>query len=129
MRSVWCKSVDLDNLKVTATSYWHQARIKKQIKCVELGNELGFTGSVLKNMWDEKRREQMKVVSSYKQSPKRERKDNKDVINHGSSGSSRNPVRYPSKKRNLYTWRNFYKLFPSLAEKDNFDGKTSDRMK
>ena len=54
--------------------------------------------------------------------------DNKD-IHIGNGGSGSNKVRYPSKKRPLSTWRRFYKLFPYYAERDNFDGKTSDKMK
>ena len=33
------------------------------------------------------------------------------------------------KKRSLKVWKIFYSMFPDKAEKDNFDGKTSDRMK
>jgi hypothetical protein len=56
-------------------------------------------------------------------------RDNKDIINGTGCGGNRNPIRYPSKKRSRQTWGNFYKLFPRLAEKDNWDGKKSDKMK
>jgi len=56
-------------------------------------------------------------------------RDNKSSINYGSWGSNVNKIRYPSKKRPLSTWKRFYKLFPKIAELDNFDGKTSDKMK
>ena len=45
------------------------------------------------------------------------------------TSSQRTKVRFPSKKRSRYTWKKFYKLFPYWAEYDNWDGKTSDRMK
>lgn len=52
--------------------------------------------------------------------------DNKSSVNYG-SGYSGNVVRYPSKKRSKSTWRNFYRLFPYLAEKDGWDGSKSSR--
>lgn len=54
------------------------------------------------------------------------RRDNKSSVNRG-SGAQGNYVRYPSKKRSLYTWRNFYKLFPWLAKEDEWNGRTSKR--
>ena len=54
------------------------------------------------------------------------RRDNKSSVNYG-SGYSGNVVRYPSKKRSKATWRNFYRLFPYLAEKDGWDGNKSSR--
>ena len=44
-------------------------------------------------------------------------------------GTNYPTVRYPSKKRSLSTWKKFYKLFPRYAERDEWDGKTSKRMK
>lgn len=62
--------------------------------------------------------------------PIKEGRDNKNVYVGGGSGGYRgNTVRYPKKNRSKKTWSNFYKLFPSLAEKDGWDGKTSKRMK
>lgn len=62
--------------------------------------------------------------------PIKEGRDNKGVYVGGGNGGYRgNTVRYPKKKRSKKTWSNFYKLFPSLAEKDGWDGKTSKRMK
>lgn len=40
-----------------------------------------------------------------------------------------NKIRYPKKCRSLRTWKLFYKMFPKQAEIDNWDGKTSDKMK
>ena len=40
-----------------------------------------------------------------------------------------NKVRYPSKKRSRQVWKRFYTLFPNLAIKDNWNGKTSNKMK
>jgi hypothetical protein len=69
------------------------------------------------------RKKQPKIINNSK-----ETRDNKD-IHVGGGGSNRNKIRYPSKKRNKKTWSNFYKLFPSAAEKDHWDGKTSNKMK
>ena len=51
--------------------------------------------------------------NEYKKKTKPERKDNKDYINYGSSGSNRNKIRYPKKVRKT-AWKRFYRLFPSL---------------
>lgn len=63
----------------------------------------------------------------YKQKPQKEGRDNKGVY-VGSGGSNRNKARYPSKKRSKRTWKTFYKMFPSLAEKDGWDGEKSNKM-
>lgn len=56
------------------------------------------------------------------------KRDNKGVY-IGGGGSNANKVRYPSKKRSLRVWKTFYEMFPIYAERDNWDGKTSDKMK
>ena len=62
--------------------------------------------------------------------PPRESRDNKGVyVGSGYSKYNANKVRYPSKKRSLRVWKTFYKMFPRLAEKDKWDGKTSIKMK
>jgi hypothetical protein len=61
--------------------------------------------------------------------PKIVKRDNKGTYNEGSGYGNRNKIRYPKKNRSRRTWRNFYKLFPWLAEKDGWDGKTSKRMR
>lgn len=55
-------------------------------------------------------------------------RDNKGVY-IGSGGSGSNKIRYPRKTRSLQTWKKFYEMFPSKAKLDNWDGKTSDKMK
>lgn len=62
--------------------------------------------------------------------PLKEGRDNKGVyVGSGSGGYRGNTVRYPKKNRSRKTWAKFYSLFPSLAEKDGWDGKSSKRMK
>lgn len=58
----------------------------------------------------------------------KENRDNKGVY-VGGGGFNANKVRYPKKKRSLKVWKIFYSMFPAKAEKDNFDGKTSNKMK
>lgn len=71
------------------------------------------------------------LLSSQYRNPKvyRERHDNKLYYHYSSDNPSHsgNYVRYPSKKRSLRTWRNFYNLFPWLAVADGWDGKKSSR--
>lgn len=58
------------------------------------------------------------------------RRDNKGVyIGSGYTEGFYPTVRYPSKKRSLKTWKKFYEMFPRYAERDNWDGKTSNKMK
>jgi hypothetical protein len=94
----------------------------------KLATELQISDDNLLKMWVgiyQARRKQKDLQNIM---PKVERKDNKH-IRVGSNGSNKNTVRYPSKKRSRATWKKFYLLFPSLAEEDNWDGKTSDKMK
>jgi hypothetical protein len=58
-------------------------------------------------------------------------RDNKKGLNLGGGFTDEYSAtaRYPKKTRSLKVWRNFYALFPRLAEKDNFNGKTSNKMK
>jgi hypothetical protein len=99
----------------------------KQYKIYQHGVELGYTHN---EVYDMIRAEIRKRSAGYEfnKRPVKEGRDNKDVY-VGSGGSNQNRVRYPSKKRSLRTWKKFYDLFPYYAEKDNFDGKTSDKMK
>ena len=50
------------------------------------------------------------------------------VLNGGDNRYQHKNARYPSKKRSKKHWKNFYNLFPNLAERDNWDGEKSDRM-
>jgi len=60
----------------------------------------------------------------------KETRDNKTVrVGSGVYHSNYNKIRYPSKKRSVSTWKRFYNLFPEQAKIDNWDGKTSDKMK
>ena len=57
-----------------------------------------------------------------------ETRDNKGVKVGSGNGEHQHPmakVRYPKKARSKRTWGIFYKMFPSLAEKDGWDGETS----
>lgn len=65
---------------------------------------------------------------TYRAMPKPPKQDNKQV-HVGNGGSNKNKIRYPKKARSRATWKRFYELFPHVAIKDNWDGKTSDRMK
>jgi hypothetical protein len=66
-------------------------------------------------------------IFNYKSMPAHHKDNNGIYVGNG--GSNINSVRYPSKKRSKRVWAQFYRMFPSLAIKDNWDGQTSDRMK
>jgi hypothetical protein len=94
----------------------------------KLASELNIPDNELLCMWVRFYDARRKLKDQQNIMPKRERKDNKH-IHVGSNGGNKNKVRYPSKKRSRATWKRFYLLFPRLAEEDNWDGKTSDKMK
>lgn len=91
------------------------------------GSELGLSKLDVYNIAKDIHIKRLKDFKIHSSKPLGEGRDNKQV-RVGSGGSNKNPIRYPSKKRNKRTWRNFYKLFPYLAIKDNYDGQKSDRM-
>jgi hypothetical protein len=95
----------------------------------KLGEELGYS----KEKVDEIRTEQINYryesQKEHEKKPPKETRDNKQVHVGGGCPSSYPTYRYPSKKRNKKTWSNFYKLFPDLALRDGWDGKTSSKMK
>lgn len=63
-----------------------------------------------------------------KENTAKETRDNKGVY-VGGGGSNCNKIRYPKKTRSKRVWKIFYEMFPHLALIDNFNGKTSKRMK
>jgi len=95
----------------------------------QLVDELGLDEETLKLVVRKYYLRAKGVKGEYKKKPKRECKDNKKVINWGSGSPGHSTIRYPSKKRSRQTWKNFYNLFPHLAERDKWDGKTSNKMK
>jgi ADP-heptose:LPS heptosyltransferase len=100
----------------------------EQVEIYTLAKELDIEDKDLKEMWIAKWCDHERRKREYSKKPQKEGRDNKD-IQVGSSGSNRNKIRYPSKKRSIKTWKKFYKLFPQAAIEDGFNGKTSKRMK
>lgn len=99
-----------------------------RVKIFNIAEELKISDSILRLMWMNMSKLRTQNYLSYSASPQKEGRDNKNV-HVGSGGRNKNMVRYPSKKRSVYTWKKFYTLFPYLAEEDNWDGKTSNKMK
>lgn len=118
------KQIDLENYNKDPLN----ERLKEKCEIYQLADELKISDSELKYKWSKIQGDKAKQLFLYNQMPKRERKDNKHMC-VGSGGRNRTMVRYPSKKRSRATWKRFYLLFPSLAEEDNWDGKTSNKMK
>ena len=73
---------------------------------------------------EERKKINESVTSRTAKNNAEETRDNKGVY-VGSGNSHRGKVRYPKKARSKRTWSIFYKMFPSLAEKDGWDGETS----
>ena len=60
----------------------------------------------------------------------KETRDNKGVYVGSGNGEHQyavNKIRYPRKTRSKRVWSIFYKMFPSFAEKDGWDGEKSSR--
>lgn len=93
----------------------------------ELAAELGMSHEDLYKQWKHVEPKNIHLRTDYTKNHTRVRKDNGRSINYGSGGSGVNSLRYPSRKRSHATWARFYKLFPSVAEKDQWNGKTSKR--
>lgn len=98
------------------------------IEIYDLARELNISKSELSHMWSKQGSNRYKNRDIYNAKPLGVTRDNKKTYNYG-SGGSQHSTRYPSKKRSKKTWVNFYKLFPRLAERDNWNGETSDKMK
>ena len=106
----------------------NHSKVLERKEIFRLAEELGINDNNLAIMWEENWSRHNKQSQEYRKRPQKEGRDNKDIP-VGGGGSNRCMIRYPSKKRNLYTWKKFYKLFPYAAERDEWDGKTSKKMK
>jgi len=84
---------------------------------------------VIKRIYNE---ELIKIYLHRKNDSKQEpivRRDNKGVRMGNGYGGNKNMTRYPKKNRPLHVWKKFYEMFPREAELDNWNGKTSTKMK
>jgi len=103
--------------------------IAEKAEIYKLGDKLGMTEGQILGTWMQISFKKFKTTNIYDLKPLGETRDNKKTLNIGSGWGNGNSIRYPSKKRSRKTWANFYALFPHLAEKDGWNGKTSKRMK
>jgi hypothetical protein len=123
------KKQTLEYVLNTNLSAWIITDYKEKLEIYKLANDLSIKDDKLKEIWFSTWwSKYQENKSDYRKKPQKEGRDNKD-IHVGSGGSNCNKIRYPSKKRSIKTWKKFYKLFPSAAIEDGFDGKTSKRMK
>lgn len=118
-------SKNILDLKIDLLRYNEQS-IYQLLECLLLGLKLGYTESEINNIRRKRLNDSYELKTEYKKTPIPNNQDNKDKY-IGGGGSNGNKVRYPSKKRSLKVWKNFYKLFPYYAEKDGWNGKTSTR--
>lgn len=102
--------------------------INKILEIYKTGEKLGLTLKDIKSMCFRLDVERHQRNCIYSKRPQKETRDNKGVY-VGSGGSNRHKVRYPKKNRSKRVWATFYKMFPYYAERDNWNGETSDRMK
>lgn len=126
--STWKKQT-IESAEYRKKYKWVNKQQDGHIAIYKLAEELEISDNELKLMWFEKWTQVYKLKLEYQKKPQKEGRDNKDVYVGSGFGNSNNPIRYPSKKRSIKTWKNFYKLFPYAAVVDGWDGKTSNRMK
>lgn len=90
--------------------------VKQEIKDIyDLG--LTYYGDSFIDIWKTLNSSHRATKLNYNKMPKAILRDNKDGLRLSPSvGSSGSSIRYPSLKRNKYTWKKFYALFP-WAEK------------
>ena len=91
--------------------------------------QYNISEDIIKQIYKE---EQIKLSLHKKFDNKQEpivRRDNKGVRIGMGFGGNRNMTRYPKKNRSLKVWKKFYEMFPREAELDNWNGKTSSKMK
>lgn len=91
--------------------------------------EFGMSVKELADLWYKVEQQREKTKSEYRKKPTPEGRDNKGVYVGSGGYTNNNKVRYPSKKRSLRTWKIFYEMFPHYAKRDEWDGKTSKKMK
>ena len=100
-------------------------RYKAYVEIKKLAVELEITDDEYYQLSSEERQKiNEAVIASRARNNAEETRDNKGVY-VGSGNSHKNKVRYPRKARSKRVWGIFYKMFPSLAEKDGWDGETS----
>lgn len=110
------------------TQYLKNGWLRAPIQIIIISIELGLKRDEVLSKWYEIRKKKNLQEIEMSKTPIKEGRDNKDV-KVGSGGSSGNSIRYPSKKRSKRVWKNFYKLFPWLAIKDEWNGEKSKRTK
>ena len=110
-------------------SIFHKRQKIDFLRIEEIRIQLGITVRDLSHMWYEIECERRDQSEEYKKKPTKEGRDNKGVYVGSGGYTNRNKVRYPSKKRSRKTWKIFYQMFPRLAERDGWDGKSSKAMK
>ena len=93
----------------------------------DLVKDLGYDDKTLHGFWLKTMNE--RNVNKFHQTPPRETRDNKKVLNRGSGNRHGKTIRYPRQARSLATWRRFYELFPYAAEIDGWNGQTSSEYK
>jgi hypothetical protein len=98
------------------------------VRIFELAKTLGLSDDELLQRWRQSMRERKEQIENFKKKPIPEGRDNKGVY-VGGGGHNKNMVRYPSKKRSKRVWKIFYEMFPYYANRDGWDGETSNRMK
>lgn len=110
------------------TAYSRRPEFQNILETNKIIKEYNFTEDEVSKIYHEELKRIRKSVFNLKLQKKIIYRDNKG-IKIGNGGDNVNPIRYPSKKRSLRTWKKFYDMFPYYAKKDGFNGKTSDKMK
>lgn len=87
----------LKGLLINLISFSYLSKNSKKTKRIRnLQQHFKLSEDELRHLWYNNR---FRIQSNYNDMPRSVFRDNKDNFNYGSSGSNRNKVRYPSKKK------------------------------
>lgn len=86
----------------------------KIIEAYKIGSFTYSESEFQKVWWVIYQRHSQNKKTNYKAKPKKEGRDNKDVIVGSGGGSLHSSIRFPKKIANKSVWKKFWKLFPFL---------------
>lgn len=100
--------ISLEDLKFIHPSY------HKIVEAYKISSST-YSANQFKNLWCFFYNKNRTTRFVYKQKPKKDKRDNKDVrVGSGSGGSMYSTIRFPKQRANKSVWKKFWKLFPFL---------------
>lgn len=108
------------------SDYNKNGYLRPSTQIMILAMEAGLSTEDIQKLSHETQYDRLQQKEIMSGSPQKEGRDNKGVY-VGNGGSHGNKIRYPKLNKSKRVWKMFYKMFPWVAERDNWDGEKSDR--